>query len=229
MRSASKKLFGGRCISTSATTAGAAKFTPAQKSEQSFRADEAVTPGKNSVLCVTYGHISVLTVAVRMIEAKTPVGAAVHGAAIGGGLGLACSADLRVGSSETRMTANFSQLEFHHSFGLTLLLPPIVGQQRVLELLLTGKRTAGDEAHCIGLLDRFVDPEKVRTEAHRMKAEIASSAPLAVATMRARIADRSRQATDHENAEQSRLRLTDNLREGVTAAAERRSPSFLGC
>lgn len=170
--------------------------------------------------------------AARLIEAKTPVVAAVHGAAIGGGLGLACSADFRVGSSETRMAANFAQLGFHHGFGLTIMLPPLVGQQRAMELLLTGKRIAGEEAQRIGLLDRFVEPSEVRAEAHRLAAEIASSAPLAVksirATMRAGLGDRYRAATDHENAEQARLRVTDDFREGVKATAERRPARFVG-
>ncbi|MEP7215404.1 MAG: enoyl-CoA hydratase/isomerase family protein [Anaerolineaceae bacterium] len=170
--------------------------------------------------------------AARLIEAKTPVVAAINGAAIGGGLGLACAADFRVGSSETRMASNFAQLGFHHGFGLTITLPPIVGQQRALELLLTGKRISGEEAYRIGLLDRIAAPEEVRAEAHRMAAEIASSAPLAVAsiraTMRAGIGQRYRDATDHENAEQSRLRMTEDFREGIKATAERRPPVFRG-
>lgn len=170
--------------------------------------------------------------AARLIEARKPVVAAVHGAAIGGGLGLACSADFRVGSSETRMASNFAQLGFHHGFGLTITLPPIVGQQRALEMLLTGRRLAGEECHRIGLLDRFVEPSEVRAEAHRMAAEIAASAPLAVAsiraTMRQGIGARYRAATDHENAEQSRLRTTEDFREGVRATAERRPPKFTG-
>lgn len=176
------------------------------------------------------GRSPLYTRATRMIAAKTPVVAAVQGAAVGGGLGLACSADFRVGCSETRMTANFAQLGFHHGFGLTVLLPPLVGQQRALELLLTGKRIDGEEAHRIGLLDRFVALEDVRTEAIAFAREIASSAPLAVAsireTMRGDLADRYRAATDRENDEQARLRQTDDYREGVKAYGERRPGDF---
>ncbi|MBE7518444.1 MAG: enoyl-CoA hydratase/isomerase family protein [Thermoflexaceae bacterium] len=170
--------------------------------------------------------------AARIIEAKTPVVAAVHGAAIGGGLGLACSADFRVGCSETRMAANFAHLGFHHGFGLTITLPPIVGQQRALELLLTGKRIDGETASRIGLLDRFVAVGEVRAEARRLAAEIASAAPLAIAsiraTMRAGIGERYRQATAHEGREQARLRATEDFREGIRASAERRPPVFQG-
>ena len=63
-----------------------------------------------------------------------------QGAAIGGGLGLACSADFRVASPEARFSANFARLGFHHGFGLSVTLPGIVGNQRALELLYTGRR-----------------------------------------------------------------------------------------
>ncbi len=170
--------------------------------------------------------------AARLIEGKVPVVAAVNGAAIGGGLGLACSADFRVGSVETRMAANFSQLGFHHGFGLTLTLPPIVGQQKAMDMLLTGRRLSGQDAYAIGLLDRLVAPEEVRAEAMRYAAEIASSAPLAVrairATMRANIGDRYRAATAAEAVEQAWLRKTDDFREGIRATAERRPADFKG-
>lgn len=170
--------------------------------------------------------------AARLIDAKTPVVAAVQGASIGGGLGLACAADFRVGSSETRMAANFAQLGFHHGFGLTTTLPPIVGQQRTLDLLLTGRRIGGEEAHELGLLDRLVPASDLRAEAHAMAAQIGTSAPLAItsirATMRAGIGDRYRQATGREDKEQAVLRATDDFKEGVRAYAERRAADFKG-
>ncbi len=61
--------------------------------------------------------------AVRLFEARTPVIAAVQGAAVGGGLGLACSADFRVAAPEARFAANFARLGFHQGFGLTVTLP----------------------------------------------------------------------------------------------------------
>lgn len=168
----------------------------------------------------------------RLIAARTPVVAAVHGAAIGGGLGLACSADFRVGSSETRMSANFAQLGFHHGFGLTVTLPPIVGQQRALEMLLTGARLDGAAAHRIGLLDRLVEPTQVRDEALGFAASIASSAPLAVrsirATMREGLVERYKAATTWERTEQTRLQATADFAEGIRATAERRRPNFQG-
>jgi len=168
--------------------------------------------------------------AIRLFEATTPVVAAVHGAAIGGGLGLACSADFRVGCPEARFAANFARLGFHHGFGLSVTLPAIVGPQRSLELLYTGRRIGGEEAARIGLCDRLVPADQVRAAAHALAAEIAGSAPLAVrsirATMRGQLADQVRAATAREGAEQDRLRETADWREGVRAMAERRAPRF---
>jgi 2-(1,2-epoxy-1,2-dihydrophenyl)acetyl-CoA isomerase len=170
--------------------------------------------------------------AIRLFEAATPVVAAVQGAAVGGGLGLACSADFRVGCPQARFAANFARLGFHHGFGLSVTLPAIVGQQHSLRLLYTGQRIGGDEAARIGLCDRLVPAGQVRAAAHELAAEIAGSAPLAVrsirATMRGDLAARVRAATDREGAEQDRLRVTADWAEGVRATAERRPPRFEG-
>jgi 2-(1,2-epoxy-1,2-dihydrophenyl)acetyl-CoA isomerase len=168
--------------------------------------------------------------AIRLFETGKPVVAAVHGAAIGGGLGLACSADFRVGCPQARFAANFARLGFHHGFGLTVTLPAIVGQQHAAVLLYTGRRIGGEEAAGLGLCDLLVPAARVRGEAHALAAEIAESAPLAVrsirATMRGDLAGRIKAATDREAAEQDRLRVTADFGEGVRAMAERRPPHF---
>lgn len=170
--------------------------------------------------------------AVRMFSTRTPVVAAVRGAAVGGGLGLAMSADFRVGSPETRMTANFARLGFHHGFGLTVTLPAAVGQQKALELLYTGARLGGEEAYRIGLLDRLASADELEAEAHQLAGEISASGPLAVRsireTMRGDLPARIRAATDREKAEQDRLTTTADFAEGIRAMAERRRPSFEG-
>ena len=104
--------------------------------------------------------------AARLFGAGTPVVAAVQGAAIGAGFGLACLADFRVGSPEARFAANFARLGYHHILGLTITLPAIVGQQHALSLLYTGRRLKGEEALAIGLCDRLVAADELRAEAH---------------------------------------------------------------
>jgi len=170
--------------------------------------------------------------AVRLFSTRTPVVAAVQGAAIGGGLGLAMAADFRVACPEARFAANFARLGFHHGFALTVTLPAAVGQQHALELLYTGRRVPGEEALRIGLCDRLVSADRVREEALGLASEIAASAPLAIRsireTMRGDLVERVRAATDRERAEQERLNRTEDFREGVRATAERREPRFTG-
>lgn len=170
--------------------------------------------------------------AIRLFSGGLPVVAAVQGAAIGGGLGVALSADFRVASPDSRFSANFSRLGIHHGFGVTVTLPPVVGAQRALELLYTGARVRGEEAHALGLCDRLVASDRLRGDAVALAEDIASSAPLAIRairqTMRGELAQRIRAATALEAAEQAKLFSTDDFREGVAAAAERRKPDFSG-
>ena len=170
--------------------------------------------------------------AVRIFRAKTPVVAAVQGAAIGGGLGLAVSADFRVTCPEGRFSANFTRLGFHPGFGLTTTLPEIIGRQRAALMFYTGRRIRGEEALEWGLADAIAPQNRIREAACDLAREIAASAPLAVlatrATVRGDIAERVARATDHELVEQTRLRATSDWQEGVKAMAERRTPKFVG-
>jgi 2-(1,2-epoxy-1,2-dihydrophenyl)acetyl-CoA isomerase len=168
----------------------------------------------------------------RLFAGELPVVAAVQGAAVGGGLGLACSADFRVTSRLGRFSANFAQLGFHHGFALTATLPALAGQQHACDLLYTGRRVDGTEAARMGLADRLVEPEDVRESALALAREIATSAPLALRairrTMRAPLLGEIERALDHEAAEQARLERTRDFAEGIRASAERRAPDFQG-
>lgn len=170
--------------------------------------------------------------AIRLFAQPLPIIAAVQGAAIGGGLGVAMVADFRIAAPEARFTANFARLGFHHGFGLSVTLPRVVGRQAALDLLYTGKRIDGEEAVRIGLADRLAAAESLRAEAHAYAVEVAISAPLAVRsireTMRAGLVDELRDALEREKSEQDRLRRTSDFREGVRATAERRPPNFTG-
>ena len=170
--------------------------------------------------------------AVRIFRCETPIVAAIQGAAIGGGLGLALAADFRIAAPEARFSANFARLGFHQGFGLSVTLPRLVGEQAAAELLYTGRRVDGAEGVALGLADRLVPLDELRPAAHALALEIARSAPLAVrsirATLRGDLADRVAAATAHEAAEQARLQATADFAEGTRAMAERRLPDFGG-
>jgi enoyl-CoA hydratase/carnithine racemase len=149
------------------------------------------------------------TQAVRLFSVETPIVAAVQGAAVGAGLGLALVADFRIASPEARFTANFVKLGFH-----------------------PGRRVKPEEALAWGLVDEVVPQAQLLEAAKALAAEIAENAPLAVVatrkTLRAGLAAAVQAQTDHEHGQQTILRATEDFAEGVRAVAERRPGNFRG-
>ena len=170
--------------------------------------------------------------ATRLFRARKPSVGAIQGPAIGGGLGLAVMTDFRVTCAEGRFAANFTRLGFHPGFSLTYTLPRLIGQQRASLLCLTGRRLKGEEALAWGLVDELVPLAELRAAAMRLAGEVAENAPLAVqstrATLRLGLAAAVKAATDHELAEQTWLRRTEDFAEGVRAVNERRPGVFSG-
>ena len=148
--------------------------------------------------------------AVRLFSIRKPIVAAVQGAAVGAGLGLALVADFRVAAPEARFAANFVKLGFHPGFGITHTLPRVIGEQRAALMCLTGRRIKAQEALDWGLVDQVVPLEALRGAAVALAAEIAENAPLAVeatrASLRAGLAAAVKAQTDHELIEQTRDR-----------------------
>lgn len=170
--------------------------------------------------------------AARLFGTRKPIVAAVQGAAIGAGLGLALAADFRVAAPEARFSANFTKLGFHPGFGLTASLPRLIGRHRADLMFMTSRRIRADEALAWGLVDDVTDLAGLRADALALAHELAENAPLAVqatrATLRAGLLDAIRAQTDHEAAEQAKLRGTNDFAEGVKAVAERRPGKFTG-
>ena len=168
--------------------------------------------------------------AVRLFRTRKPVIAVVQGAAIGGGLGLALSADFRVACHEARFAANFAKLGFHPGFGSSITLPRVVGVQKAMDMLFTARRVTGEEAFKIGLADKFCSKEKITEEAEQLAMEIASSAPMAVesirSTLRGNLADQIEQIVDWELSEQVRLQKTEDFKAGIAASLSRETPQF---
>ena len=168
--------------------------------------------------------------AVRLFRTRKPVIAIVQGAAIGGGLGLALSADFRVACHEARFAANFAKLGFHPGFGSSITLPRVVGVQKAMDMLFTARRVTGEEAFKIGLADKFCSKDKILEEAEQLAMEIASSAPMAVesirSTLHGNLADQIEQIVDWELSEQVRLQKTEDFKAGIAASLSRETPQF---
>ena len=172
------------------------------------------------------------TEAIRLFSSKKPVVAAVQGAAVGGGFGLALMADFRVVGPGTRMTANFLKLGFTPGFGLTHTLPRLIGTQKASLLFMTGRRVKGEEAFDMGLADAIAADDKIREEAINLASEIATSAPLALLSLREQmrpgLSDAIKQHTDIEGIAQFHLQKTEDHKEGIKAVSERRTGNFVG-
>jgi len=170
--------------------------------------------------------------AVRLFSTELPIVAAVQGAAIGAGLGLALIADFRVAAPEARFAANFTKLGFHPGFGLTYTLPRLIGRQNAACMFLTSERFDADDAMDMGLVDEIAPLDQLLLRAHSLAASIAENAPLAVRstrkTLRGDLAAAVRAQTDHEFTEQQWLMKTDDFKEGVKAVSERRPGDFKG-
>jgi len=170
--------------------------------------------------------------AMALFDIRTPMVAAVQGAAIGAGLGLSLVADFRIASAATTFSANFNRLGFHPGFGMTETLPRLIGSHNAELLFYTGRRIKGDEAERLGLVTKLVEPDAVKEAAIGLAGEISLSAPRAVKdtrdTMRGPLGARVREANARELRLQSEEMKTQDFREGIAASLERREPRFTG-
>lgn len=173
-------------------------------------------------------HIS--EVVARLYQQELPLVAALRGAVVGGGLGLALAADFRVASADSYAWANFNRIGISPGFGLTVTLPRLVGAQQAADLFYTGRRLDADEAKTAGLFDRVVTAEQLDAAALELATTIAGSAPLAVhATRQMLRADLLADLLPRLSAEREAmdpLFATEDFREGVQAWRYRRPPAF---
>ena len=162
----------------------------------------------------------------------TPVIAAINGYAIGGGLELALSCDIRIASD----TASFGQTETRigipPGWGGTYRLPKIVGLSVAKDLILTGRRFTVEEALEIGLISKIVPTNELRDQAIAIAEEITHSAPVAVRKAKKAIKKGYHNSTwTGYRAERKGIRRcfrTKDLKEGIKAVLEKRKPEFKG-
>jgi len=113
-----------------------------------------------------------------LVDMPVPVIAALHGAAVGGGFQIALGADIRVVAPDTKLSIREIEFGITPDMGGTQLLPRLVGYERALELIVTGRFLSGQDAHAMGLASRLsTDP---RTDAFELAGAIASKSPTAV-------------------------------------------------
>ena len=157
--------------------------------------------------------------------------AAVNGAALAGGCGLATLCDLTLASSEAKFGYTEVRIGFVPAIVSTFLLRQ-VGEKQARDLLLTGRIITADEAFRLGLVNEVVSPESLMTRTRQLCATLAANSPASLLATKRLLRNYSHLELDHQIAvavdENARIRTTHDFREGITAFLEKRKPDWTG-
>ena len=174
--------------------------------------------------------------AIQALEAYPyPTVAVLNGHAIGGGLEVAVSCDLRVAARGVELAMPPAKLGLVYSHtGLRRFIEAI-GGPRTREMFLVGRRVEAQTAERWGLVNRVFEPEVLEAETLALAMEIAGNAPLSLQGNKRVIAELLKAdhvldpQVEHELTELRRACFeSDDFREGVRAFAERRAPYWQG-
>ena len=164
-------------------------------------------------------------------ELEVPTIAAVNGPAIGAGLCLALACDLRYAAAGAKLGAPFVRLGMHAGMGGTWLLPDVVGEAAARDLLLTGRIVDAEEALRLGLVSRVAPEGGLDAMVAEAAEGIAGTAPIATRYTTGALARGHADleaCLQWEALAQPATLATEDLQEGIRAAAEKRAPRFTG-
>lgn len=162
---------------------------------------------------------------------ETPIIAKVNGAAAGVGLAAVLFADLRFAASGIRMTTAHGRLALAAEYGMSWVLPRLVGRTRAADLLLSSRKFTSDEVADWGIFNRVVPKD----ELDGVVADYASMLATAVAPASLRATKRQlamdllrslAESVDDANVRLDSMMSSRDYREGVLALTEKRAPSF---
>jgi enoyl-CoA hydratase len=163
---------------------------------------------------------------------EKPVIAALNGYALGGGLEVAMSCDLRIASETARMGQTEINIGLIPGWGGTQRLTRLVGMTKAKELVYTGKMIDAKLAEQIGIINMVVPPDKFRETVKQFAVDLASKAPVAIKVAKALINKGSDIGLDSALALEregfSVVASSEDLKEGVAAFTEKRKPAFKG-
>jgi len=168
----------------------------------------------------------------RVAELPVPVIAAINGHAVGAGLCVALAADLRIVAEDAKVGLNFSRLGLHPGMGATWFLPRVLGAERAAAWLYSGALYDGRSAAAQGLALEAVATDEVLPRARSLAREIAGASPVVVRQLKRSLRLSPQLALDasleQEAAAQAISYGSEDLKEGLAAARDRRTPEFPG-
>ena len=166
-----------------------------------------------------------------LYEFPKPTIAAVNGAAIAGGTGLALLCDFTLAVPEAKFGYTEVRIGFVPAIVATFLLRQ-VGEKIARDLLLTGRIFDADEAMRIGLLTQIVPQEQLMNRAHELAAQLIECSPLSLAYTKRLLTDHARAELDEQIEaairENAGIRATHDFREGISSFLEKRKPRWTG-
>ena len=158
--------------------------------------------------------------------------AAVNGFAMGAGLGVCLSCDLRVASDQAKFGTAYAKVGYGGDFGTTWLLAHYAGGPKAKELFFLSDIIDAPEAHRLGLVNRVVAHDNLSSEVRAIATRIAHGPLTSFRYMKANVNLAStadfRTMLDREAETHMRCSMTDDHREGVRAFMEKREPKFTG-
>jgi enoyl-CoA hydratase len=163
---------------------------------------------------------------------EKPVIAAVNGDALGPGLELALSCDIRLASDRAKFGFPEVAEGFIPAGGGTQRLPRIVGRGKALELILTAETITAKEALEIGLVSKIMPPKELFTQAGSLAKDIAAKGPIALRFIKEAV-NKGLDLTLEQGLRLEAdlyflLHTTADRTEGITAFLEKRKPKFKG-
>lgn len=111
---------------------------------------------------------------------QIPTIAVVRGAAVGGGMDLACACDLAIGSERARFMVAYTRRGLFQDLGGFWLLPHVVGYRRAAELVFTARFVEAEEAASIGLLSQLVPDDDIDRYVDELARDLAAQPPIAL-------------------------------------------------
>ena len=158
--------------------------------------------------------------------------AAVNGFAMGAGLGICLSCDLRIASDQAKFGTAYAKVGFGGDFGTTWLLTHYAGAPKAKELLFLAETFDAAEAHRLGLVNRVVPHDQLEQHAREVAERIAHGPLTSYRYMKANVNMAAttdyRSMLDREAETHTRCGQTEDHKEGVRAFLEKRAPKFTG-
>lgn len=167
-----------------------------------------------------------------LTQLDAPVVAAVHGHAIGGGLGLALACDVVLAAESASFMVGFTRIALSLDSGVSHSLPRLVGLRKAIELAFTNEPVSGADAAGLGMVTRSVPDAELFAEAYGWVRRLASGPTGSFAAAKRLMRDSHATPLEaqlvREAASMSRLALAADAREGLAALTQRRTPQFTG-